>query len=198
MLSKLKIALSTLVAGATVAALTAFATPAPAPAQTAAQAATPAARSGGSPAPAATVKKASNSTADHSKFKELQKDFKTGPEVTKACLTCHTEAAKQVHKTKHWTWEFMQPGHQAEAGQEDTSSTTSVPPCHRTRSSAPPATSATAGRTTSSTSPSEDNVDCLVCHDTTGTYRKAAGPGRSSGLQGHGVPAAFRQDRQGA
>ncbi|MDP2107483.1 MAG: hypothetical protein Q8J67_00360, partial [Rhodocyclaceae bacterium] len=36
-------------------------------------------------------------TADHSKFKELQKQFKTGPEVTKACLSCHTEAAKQVH-----------------------------------------------------------------------------------------------------
>ena len=46
---------------------------------------------------------ASESTADHSKFKELDKNFKTGPEVTKACLSCHTEAAKQVHKTPHWT-----------------------------------------------------------------------------------------------
>ena len=34
------------------------------------------------------------STADHSKFKELQGPFKTGSEVTKACLSCHTEAAK--------------------------------------------------------------------------------------------------------
>ena len=31
-----------------------------------------------------------SSTADHSKFKELDKDFKTGPEVTEACLICHT------------------------------------------------------------------------------------------------------------
>ena len=38
----------------------------------------------------------SSSTADHSKFDALKKDFKSGPEVTKACLTCHTEAAKQV------------------------------------------------------------------------------------------------------
>ena len=40
-----------------------------------------------------------SSTADHSKFKELQKEFKNGPEVTKACLTCHTEASKQLMQT---------------------------------------------------------------------------------------------------
>ncbi|MEK7811888.1 MAG: hypothetical protein AAB278_08765 [Pseudomonadota bacterium] len=64
-----------------------------------------------SPAPqaAATPKKHSDSTADHSKFKELQKNFKTGPEVTEACLICHTEAAKQVQHTKHWTWESKDP-----------------------------------------------------------------------------------------
>ena len=35
---------------------------------------------------------------------ELQKDFRSGPEVTQACLSCHTEAADQFHKTIHWTW----------------------------------------------------------------------------------------------
>lgn len=49
------------------------------------------------------------STADHSKFKELNKNFKTGPQVTEACLICHTEAAKQVQHTKHWTWESVDP-----------------------------------------------------------------------------------------
>ncbi len=44
------------------------------------------------------------STADHTKFKELKKQFSTGPEVTKACLACHTEAAKQIQHTTHWTW----------------------------------------------------------------------------------------------
>ena len=52
----------------------------------------------------ATPGKPSNSTADHSKFKELDRVFDSGPEVTKACLTCHTEAATQIHKTQHWTW----------------------------------------------------------------------------------------------
>ncbi len=45
----------------------------------------------------------SSSTADHSKFAELDKNFESGPQVTLACLSCHTEAAKQVHNTKHWT-----------------------------------------------------------------------------------------------
>lgn len=43
-------------------------------------------------------------TADHSKHAVLQNEFKSGPEVTKACLSCHSEAAAQFHKTIHWTW----------------------------------------------------------------------------------------------
>src|SRR5512135_2335287 len=49
------------------------------------------------------------STADHSKFKELKQAFNSGPEVTKACLSCHTEAAKQIQKTEHWNWEYKSP-----------------------------------------------------------------------------------------
>ena len=43
-------------------------------------------------------------TADHTKHKVLQQEFTSGPEVTKACLSCHSEAASQFHKTIHWTW----------------------------------------------------------------------------------------------
>jgi hypothetical protein len=43
-------------------------------------------------------------TADHTKHKVLQQEFTSGPEVTKACLSCHSEAATQFHKTIHWTW----------------------------------------------------------------------------------------------
>ena len=43
-------------------------------------------------------------TADHSQFEELQQEFQTGPEVTKACLSCHNEAGEQVQETIHWTW----------------------------------------------------------------------------------------------
>ncbi|GAB6176021.1 hypothetical protein JCM16814_09120 [Desulfobaculum senezii] len=43
-------------------------------------------------------------TADHSKHEVLKQDFQKPEEVTAACLTCHTEAAVQFHKTIHWTW----------------------------------------------------------------------------------------------
>lgn len=49
------------------------------------------------------------STADHSRFAELQGPFKSGEEVTQACLQCHTEAAKQVMATRHWTWDYAHP-----------------------------------------------------------------------------------------
>ncbi len=44
-------------------------------------------------------------TADHSRFAELDKPFASGPEVTRACLKCHNQAASQVHRSIHWTWE---------------------------------------------------------------------------------------------
>jgi len=44
------------------------------------------------------------STADHSLFQELDRQFVSGPEVTKACLKCHNLAASQFHDTIHWTW----------------------------------------------------------------------------------------------
>ena len=43
-------------------------------------------------------------TTDHAKHDILKKDFTSGPEVTAACISCHSEAAAQFHKTIHWTW----------------------------------------------------------------------------------------------
>ncbi len=43
-------------------------------------------------------------TTDHSKVEALQKRFSNGEEITAACISCHSEAATQFHKTIHWTW----------------------------------------------------------------------------------------------
>ena len=43
-------------------------------------------------------------TVDHAKIEVLNQDFTSGEEITKACLSCHSEAATQFHKTIHWTW----------------------------------------------------------------------------------------------
>ena len=46
-------------------------------------------------------------TTDHSKHDILKKEFTSGPEVTKACLSCHTEAALQFHKTRRRRFEIV-------------------------------------------------------------------------------------------
>lgn len=40
---------------------------------------------------------------DHSHI--VKGDFKTGQDVTRACLECHADSAQQVMHTTHWTWE---------------------------------------------------------------------------------------------
>jgi octaheme c-type cytochrome (tetrathionate reductase family) len=136
------------------------------------------------PAPAAAAaapaKAVSKSTADHSKFKELQKDFKDGPEVTEACLSCHTEAAKQVHRTQHWKWEFLNPKTDQKLGKKHVINNfcTAIP------SNQEFCTACHVGygwKDDKFDFTSERNVDCLVCHDSTGTYKKPAG------LAGHAV-----------
>jgi octaheme c-type cytochrome (tetrathionate reductase family) len=43
-------------------------------------------------------------TVNHGNVKALKQKFKSGPEVTQACLSCHSEAENQFQKTIHWTW----------------------------------------------------------------------------------------------
>ena len=123
---------------------------------------------------------ANTSTADHSKFKELQQPFATGPDVTKACLSCHTEAAKQVHKTKHWTWEFLNPENNQRLGKKNVMNNF----CISISQNYAFCTSCHAGygwKDKNFDFSSENNVDCLVCHDSTGNYNKPPG------LAGHPV-----------
>ena len=120
------------------------------------------------------VKQASTSTADHSKFNELQREFASGPEVTKVCLECHTEAAKQVHKSKHWTWEFLNPDTQQRLGTKHVINNfcTAVPSNYEF------CTACHVGydwKDQNFDFTAQEKVDCLVCHDSTGTYRKLPG-----------------------
>jgi octaheme c-type cytochrome (tetrathionate reductase family) len=114
---------------------------------------------------------AKTSTADHSKFEELQQEFATGPDVTRACLGCHTEAAKQLHKTTHWTWEF----NHEKTGQQLGKKYVVNSFCGSVTANYPRCTSCHIGygwQDASFDFTSEEAVDCLVCHDTTGTYKK--------------------------
>lgn len=127
----------------------------------------------------ADAKKAkSKSTADHAKFKELDKNFKSGPEVTKACLSCHTEAAKQVHATKHWTWEFINPATKRKLGKKNVINNF----CTSTQTNQTFCSACHVGygwKDDKFDFTQEASVDCLTCHDTTKSYKKIPG------LSGH-------------
>ncbi len=123
-------------------------------------------------------------TADHSKFEVLQGPFASGEEVTRACLTCHTEAARQVMATRHWTWEYTNP----DTGQQLGKKTMLNGFCIGDRSNEAFCQSCHVGygwKDDTFDFSDESKVDCLACHNT-GDYRKLAG------LAGH--PAYERME----
>lgn len=111
------------------------------------------------------------STADHSRFEQLNGPFKDGPAVTAACLGCHTEAARQLMKTTHWTWAFDNELTGQRLGKKNVVNNF----CVATATNWPRCTSCHIGygwKDARFDLSNEHAVDCLVCHDTTGTYRK--------------------------
>ena len=113
------------------------------------------------------------STADHRKFEQLKTKFKTGQEVTKACLECHTNAAKQIHQTKHWRWEYKNPDTGQMLGKRHVVNNFCISAAANMES----CTKCHIGYGWEDNSfdyASEESVDCLVCHDTTGLYSREA------------------------
>ncbi len=111
------------------------------------------------------------STADHSTFEVLKQEFDYAPDVTEACLECHTEASKQLHQTFHWTWSKEVDGVKVGKAQNgfnnycvSAKGNESCTQCHI----------GFGWRNEDFDLEAEENVDCLVCHDTTGTYKKSA------------------------
>ena len=106
----------------------------------------------------------------------IQGPFETGADVTRACLECHEDSAPEVMATAHWTWE-SQP-----YDLEDRDTTITVGKknainnfCIGIQGNWPGCTSCHAGYGWEDANfdfSQEENVDCLVCHDNTGTYVK--------------------------
>ena len=123
----------------------------------------------GSATPAPSIPMEDGSTADHRKFKELQHEFASGPEVTKACLSCHTEAGKHVMKSIHWTWEYTNKKTGQQLGKKHLVNTF----CTNARGNEGMCAQCHAGygwKDESFDFTKQENIDCLVCHDRTGSY----------------------------
>jgi len=111
-------------------------------------------------------------TADHSKFEALKKDFGKPEEVTAACLSCHDLAADQIHHSIHWTWICADCGDGKSMGKYGRTINNF---CISVPTNEPRCTSCHIGygwKNKNFDFTSNDRIDCLVCHDTTHTYKK--------------------------
>lgn len=109
--------------------------------------------------------------ADHSLFFLLNQDFQTASEVTQTCLMCHPETGKQVMGTTHWTWEYT-----TKDGQQLGKNNVINNYCVAVSSNEPRCTSCHVGygykNAETFAQMDETAVDCLICHDQSGTYKK--------------------------
>ena len=126
-------------------------------------------------------------TIDHSQFELLQQDFATPQDLTRACLSCHVDAADQVQHTTHWTWEFVNKTTGQTLGKKNLINNF----CVATQSNEPRCTSCHVGYGWTDNTfdfTATENVDCVVCHDTTGTYTKVP---TGAGMPAEDVDLAF-------
>ncbi|MFO8053937.1 MAG: tetrathionate reductase family octaheme c-type cytochrome [Bacteroidales bacterium] len=117
------------------------------------------------------------SPVDHSKFAELQVDFQSPHKVTEACLGCHTERGTEILNNAHWNWEreeYIEGRGVTYLGKRNllnnfcTGILSNEAACNKCHIGY--------GWTDKSFDFSNQyNIDCLICHDNTGTYEKATG-----------------------
>ncbi len=115
--------------------------------------------------------RSTKSTTDHSTLKELQGPFSSGPDVTRACLGCHNKAGEQFIHNKHWTWKYTNPV----TGQKLGKSILINNFCTNARGNEGMCAQCHAGYGMQDENydfSNQENIDCLVCHESTGTYYK--------------------------
>lgn len=114
-------------------------------------------------------------TPDHSRLVELPAK-PTPQQVTESCLSCHTRVGSDLLATAHWNWKGQSPTLAGYQHRTDVSLQLMVNN-HCIAIGANPQACATChigygwvDEAFDFADPSA--IDCLVCHDTTGTYRK--------------------------
>ena len=128
------------------------------------------------------VKKADRNmtpSVDHTQFEILQQPFEDAHKVTAACLSCHTNRHEEIMATSHWRWqrdEVLEGRGIIPLGKKNilnnfcigiAGSEATCTRCHIGY-----------GWVDQSFDFEEPtNIDCLVCHDKTGTYQKEKGNG---------------------
>lgn len=111
---------------------------------------------------------------DHSMFTILKKDFKSPHEVTAACLSCHNKRGEEMMKTAHFLWEreeYIEGRGIVKTGKKNLINNF----CVSIGSSEELCNKCHAGYGYGDNTfdfTDQKNIDCLVCHDNSGTYAK--------------------------
>ncbi|MBN1653545.1 MAG: tetrathionate reductase family octaheme c-type cytochrome [Deltaproteobacteria bacterium] len=121
-------------------------------------------------------KKEARAHFDHASV--ISGPFKTAQAVTRACLKCHTTAASDFMKTSHWTWlssKVKIPGrpNKMRIGKKNLINNF----CISVSGNQSSCTKCHAGYGWADDSfdfKRQENVDCLVCHERSGSYVKGA------------------------
>jgi len=114
---------------------------------------------------------------DHSHYEILKQKFETPQDMTKACLSCHNKRGAEFIKTVHWKWstpDTLEDGTVKEIGKTNVLNNFCVginsndmlcQTCH--------AGYGWKDKTFDHTD--VNNIDCIVCHDNSGKYKKDHG-----------------------
>ena len=114
---------------------------------------------------------------NHRSFPVLQKEFNNAHQVTDACLSCHTSRGKELMATSHWKWErteMLEGKGEVPVGKKNILNNF----CIGISASEATCTRCHIGYGWADKSfdfNDEKNIDCLVCHDNSGTYKKKKG-----------------------
>ena len=124
---------------------------------------------------------------DHSKFEILQQEFEKPQDVTEACLSCHNGRGDEFMKSEHWNWHKMDTV--AGKGMQDLGKKNVLNNfCIGINSNEKLCSLCHAGYGYGDKNfdfHNQNNIDCLICHDESGKYKKSkpgTGPHTGSGL----------------
>lgn len=116
-------------------------------------------------------------TINHRSFEILKVDFKDAHQVTEACIGCHISRDEEIMATSHWNWErteMLEGKGEVAVGKKNILNNF----CIGVSGSEATCTRCHIGygwedKTFDFNDPK--NIDCLVCHDNSGTYKKGKG-----------------------
>jgi octaheme c-type cytochrome (tetrathionate reductase family) len=120
--------------------------------------------------------------------KEIKGPFKTPQDVTKKCLECHDDVGEHILKTQHWNWTSLKA---VQKGKKIGKVNVFNNFCIAITGNWPRCTSCHIGygwKDKKFDFSNPENIDCLVCHDSTGTYKKFP--------SGAGMPVSLKDKKK--